>query len=226
MRTVQTWRCVLKLIKYGSEFYFSQWRYLDSKPLISYVLSYYLLSVLVCDCIIMHVWALTFVSCVRLWESAFASLWVCVCVRGCPSPRRLRLCFLLPTELRSLCNKSTFTRLSISFTLCWWESAERLIVFGVLGQHTQISLCASQCVCVCVSVCEWRTRVLKPASPPAFASFCWLFLSLCQSWRYKLFTRHHYIFYTKLTRQLIVKVQKKRCKLQRLLPHILLWAYI
>lgn len=101
-----------------------------------------------CLCIIMHVWAFTSVSHAPLREKqSFASVWVWV--RVCPSPA-WGCVFFRPASWGLSATKARL-RLSISFTLCWWESAERLIVFGVLGQHTQISLCASKCFPMCVS---------------------------------------------------------------------------
>jgi len=130
----------------------------------------FLVSVSVCDseCVhnpVVYVWAYTSVS------GVCEGLHLCTCVSTCVCVPSLRLCFLVPTELTSFCNKARL-RSSISFTLRWWESAAPLIVFGVLGQHTQISLRAGVCVCVSVcarvcasSICSRLKIGVKPVSP-------------------------------------------------------------
>lgn len=139
--------------QHSSRFYFSQWSYLSSKPLISYVLTYYLLTV-----------------CVWLWVCA-SPLCMCghvslVCARAwiyaCACPLAYGCVFPVATELRVSATKACLCS-SVSFTLRWWESAAPLIVFGVLGQHTQITLCA--CACVCKHVLNDRKLVVAPVHP-------------------------------------------------------------
>ncbi len=111
-----------------------------------------------------------------------ACVCVCVCVCVCLSPA-WGCVFLYPLSWGVSATKARL-RSSISFTLRWWESAAPLIVFGVLGQHTQITLCAGVCVCVCVwerevQACAQRLKIGVKADLPFSVSFA-DFLCLCQ----------------------------------------------
>ncbi len=129
-------RDVIWSINYSSRLCFSLWTYLNSKPFISPCKLLSLEYPCVFDCVHTLI--------VYVWQHAAIS-GACVCVSMCvPS---LRVCFLVPTELKS-CATKAFLCSSVAFTLRWWESAAPLIVFDVVGQHTQVSLCAGVCVCV------------------------------------------------------------------------------
>ena len=185
---------VMRPIKYSSRFHFGLWSYLDGKTLIS------------------DVWAIIFwaTMCVWLWLCAHrvcvasvsgacegmrlsVCLCVCVCAQGVWFPS-LRLCFLVPSELRSFLQQKHVLRSCVSFTLRWWESTAPLIVCGVLGQHTPDKfVCKWFYVCVCGVSCAQilKKLVLKSRIPPPFADL----LSVSQhtnrqSWH--LFARDQY----------------------------------
>ena len=157
------------------------------------LLSFERLCVCDCDCVhIVYVWHLSLVR-VRECVCLCVCVCVCVCAQGVWFPS-LRLCFLVPSELRSFLQQKHVLRSCVSFTLRWWESTAPLIVCGVLGQHTPDKfVCKWFYVCVCGVSCAQilKKLVLKSRIPPSFADL----LSVSQhtnrqSWH--LFARDQY----------------------------------
>lgn len=146
------------------------------------------------------------------FECLCACLWVCAqphcvcvgthicfwCVWGlaCVCVPSLRLCFLVPTELRSFCNKSTFTLLHLIYIALMGICCTTDCVWCSRSAHPDNFVC--RCVCVCVvQACAQRLKKI-------FCLFCWLPVSLSAHKQtvptlLKVFTHHIQTFYTKHT---------------------------
>lgn len=151
----QTCACVCCMVLWhpiihNCTFNFSSWSYLDRNPLIYCIMGWVIFWESV-----RNPYARTFTSASGVWDGA--TVWEFSHARACPIPA-WGCVFLYPLS-RGVSATKAHLQTSISLTLCWWVSAEPLIVLGVLGQHTLISLWEHKCVFKHVNV--WCVTIKK-----------------------------------------------------------------
>lgn len=155
---------VVRPIKYDSRFNVSLWSDLNCELPISY-LCVIIFCLSVCEWLRLCTYGRTSVAGVCVCVRAC----ICVCTCVCPV---WRCVFLYPLSWRLSATKARLCS-STLFALHWWESAAPLIVFGVLGQVTEMRACVRAC-----AHSIWKFLFFHF---PSYADF--LFVSpVCASW--------------------------------------------